>query len=213
MSLTGPASRGPSGRASLPPTWLHTVDLPIDPLPAGAPLFRVHRLGRDPVFFGPGGGVPPTYRFDSASGAFGVLYVALTLAGAVVETLLRNPARRMVDYPDVATRASSEIRAHRVLRLARLHGTGLQQIGCDNAISTGPYEPCGAWADALWAHPSAPDGIAFQSRHDSSEICLALFERPDLGLKAGSPTALIDQLPTISNLLSAHGKSITGLPP
>ena len=100
----------------------------------------------------------------------------------------------------------------RVLRFARLHGTGLQQIGCDNAISTGPYEPCGAWADALWAHPSAPDGIAFQSRHDSSEICLALFERPDLGLTAGSPTALIDQLPTISNLLGAYGKSITGLP-
>ena len=36
------------------------------------------------MFFGPGTGVPPTYRFDSASGAFGVLYIGLTLAGAVV---------------------------------------------------------------------------------------------------------------------------------
>ncbi|HEY3719235.1 MAG TPA: RES family NAD+ phosphorylase [Roseiarcus sp.] len=188
------------------------ADIPIDPLPAGVPVFRVHRLEHDPMFFGPGAGVPPTYRFDSSSGAFGVLYVGLTLAGAVVETLLRNPARRMVDYPDVVARAFSEIRARRILRLARLHGTGLQQIGCDNAISTGPYGPCGAWSDALWAHPSAPDGIAFQSRHDSSEICLALFERPDLGLEAAPATALIDQLPTISRLLIAYGKSITGLP-
>ena len=180
-------------------------------LPPGSPLFRVHRLEHDPIFFGPGAGIAPTYRFDSLSGGFGVLYVARSLTAALVETLLRNPARKMLAYREVAARASSNVHSSRDLRLV-CYGTGLQQVGCDNAISTGPYAPCGAWADALWAHPQEPDGIAFHSRYDSSEICLALFERPDLGLKAGPPTPLIDQLPAISHLLNAYGKSITGMP-
>jgi len=145
----------------------------------------------------------------SESGAFGVLYVGLSLTAAVVETLLRNPARKMVAYREVAARASSNVRSNRDLNLVRLYGSGLQQVGCDNAISTGPYEPCGAWADVLWAHPQRPDGAAFQSRHDSREICVALFERSDLDLNAEPPTPLIDQLPTIANLLSVYRKSIT----
>jgi RES domain len=206
------ATRGPSGQAPTPPAWLDITDLPVDVIPAGTPLIRVHRLTHNPIFFGPGAGIPPTYRFDSLSGAFGILYVGRSVAAAVVETLLRNPARKMVSYSAVAARASSDIRSIRDLRLVRLYGRGLQQVGCDNAISTGPYEPCGAWADALWRHPERPDGIAYQSRHDSSEICLVLFERSDLGLKAGSPERLVDQLPMISNLLSAYGKSMTGVP-
>jgi hypothetical protein len=212
LAAPAPAARGPSGRAPLPPVWLNTADIPIDVVPAGTPLNRVHRRTHGPIFFGPGAGNPATFRFDSPSGTFGVLYVSLNLAGALVETLLRNPARKMVAYPAIAARAFSIVRSSRDLRLVRLHGTGLQQVGCDNSISTGPYEPCGAWADAMWAHRSAPDGIAYQSRHDSGEICLALFERPDLGLTAGPTTPLLDRLPTIANLLSTYGKSVTDLP-
>jgi hypothetical protein len=181
-------------------------------VPAGTPLHRVHGLARGTIFFGPGAGSPPTYRFDSLIGAFGVLYVGFSLTGAVVETLLRNPARKMVSFPAIAGRASCELHSTRELRLVRLHGSGLQQVGCDNAISTGPYDACGAWADALWAHREAPDGIAFQSRHDPSAICIALFERPDLGLVASPSKRLTDQLSTIADLLSAYGKSVTDLP-
>jgi hypothetical protein len=145
-------------------------------------------------------------------GTFGVLYVGLGMAGALVETLLRNPARRMVDYTDIASRSLTLIRSRRDLDLVRLHGTGLQQLGCDNAISTGPYETCGAWADALWAHGSKPDGIAYQSRHDPGEICVALFERPDLALVPEPSTDLLDVLPTVANVLSSYGKSIC-IPP
>ena len=132
------ATRGPSGQAPTPPAWLDTTDLPVDVIPAGTPLIRVHRLTHNPIFFGPGAGIPPTYRFDSLSGAFGILYVGRSVAAAVVETLLRNPARKMVSYSAVAARASSDIRSIRDLRLVRLYGRGLQQVGCDNAISTGP---------------------------------------------------------------------------
>ena len=205
---TEAAARGPSGTAPLPPPWLAATTLPIHRVPAGTPLYRVHRAVHGAAFFGPGAGNPPTYRFDSPSGAFGVLYVGLGMAGAVVETLLRNPARAMVDYAEIAARALTLIDSGRDLDLVQLHGTGLQQLGCDNAISTGPYGPCGVWADALWAHGSRPDGIAYQSRHDPGEICLALFDRPDLALRPGPPVAL----PALANALSSYRKSICILP-
>ena len=212
MTPAPPPSRGPSGQAPLPPAWLATTSLPVAAIPAGTPLFRIHRSDRGPIFFGPGKGALPTYRFDSLTGAFGVLYVGLTLAVALVETILRNPVRRIVNYPDLAERASCTLVSTRDLRVVRLHGMGLQAVGCDNSISTGPYDVCGAWADELWAHSDAPDGIAYQSRHDSGQICLALFERPDLRLRALDSVPLTDQLPTISAILSTYGKSIIGVP-
>ena len=204
--------RGPPGRAPLPPVWLPTASLPVDSLAAGTTLSRIHRRGRDPIFFGPGAGQLPTYRFDSLTGAFGVLYVGLSLGVAVAETLLRNPSRRIVSYPDLAERLSCNLVSARDLRVARLHGTGLQAVGCDNSISTGPYDVCGAWADALWAHRDVPDGIAYQSRHDSGQICLALFERPDLQLQASDPVPLTRRLAEISAILGGYGKSIIDVP-
>lgn len=206
------SARGPSGQAPKPPPWLATTHLPIERIPAGTRLVRVHRRDRDPIFFGPGPGVPPTYRFDSPTGRFGVLYVGLGLAVALAETLLRNPARRMVAFADLAARASCDLTSARDLRLASLHDAGLQAVGCDNAISTGPYDPCGAWADALWSHPDQPDGIAYRSRHDPAQLCLALFQRPDLHLQAADPVPLIRQLPNVAAILAAYGKSITDVP-
>lgn len=173
---------------------------------------RVHRTEHHPIFFGPGPGAPPTYRFDSASGSFGVLYVAFRFAGALVETLSRNPRRKMVAQADIEARASSVVRCRRALRVVQLHSAGLQILGLDNSISTGPYEPCGAWADALWAHPDAPDGLAFRSRHDPDQICLAIFERAGSGFDAEPAVRLVDRLPEIANILGAYGKSILPTP-
>jgi hypothetical protein len=205
-------ARGPRGSAPPPPPSLHEHPLPLDIIPAGTVLHRIHRSALPPLFFGPGAGNLPTYRFDSLSGAFGVLYVGRSLAAAIAETLLRNPARRMVAYRELALRSASEVRPASDLRLVRLYADGLQRVGTTNAVSTGPYGPCGRWADALWAHPDMPDGIAYQSRHDSGEICLAIFDRPRPAFAVGATVALADRLPMLAALLARYGKSISGAP-
>ena len=202
------APRGPSGLAP-PPEWLTDISLPIDEIQAGQVLHRVHRSSLGPIFFGPGFNVPPTNRFDSAGGRFGVLYAGLTLRGALAETLVRNPQRLMVAMADIVGRSVSGLVSDRPLRIVRLYGPGLQKVGADNSISTGPYEPCGLWSDALWDHPDRTDGLAYQSRHDSSEICLAIFEKADVRLKAKGTHALSNMLGDVAAVLDSYGKSVS----
>jgi hypothetical protein len=76
-------------------------------------------------------------------------YIAFSVEGAIVETVVRNPERNYVDNVDLITRARSELRSNRDLRLVKMYGDGLAPLGTNNAISTGPYEPCAAWSDAL----------------------------------------------------------------
>jgi hypothetical protein len=209
MAAKHEKQRGPSGAAPLPPAWLHERPLPIDALPAGTVLHRIHRSTFSPIFFGPGKDVPPINRFDSASGRFGVLYLGLSLKGALAETILRNPQRLMVAASEITGRAVTELSVQRDLRLVRMHGKGLQVLGTDNAISTGPYEPCGLWSDALWDHPDMPDGLAYQSRHDPAEICIALFERPNLPIDVQETRPLTAMLSDVAALLDRYGKSIS----
>ena len=201
--------RGPRGAAPPPPTWLSGIRLPIEVLPAGTVFHRIHRMTFEPVFFGPGAGVPPTYRFDSGSGQFGVLYVGLSCAGAIAETLLRNPNRLMVAAAEIADRAATELICRRAVRVVKLYGAGLQNVGTDNAISTGPYEPCGLWSDALWSHSDSPDGIAYQSRHDSDELCIAFFQRPDMEFEVKATRPLMTMLNEVAALLDRYGKSLS----
>ena len=201
--------RGPSGASPLPPAWLPTTRLPLLRLPAQSSLVRVHRLEHHAVFFSSGTGRAPVGRFDSPGGAFGVLYLAHSLDGAFAETVLRNPQRRLVDPSEITGRAVSVLRLSRATRLVDLRGAGLQALGTDNAISTGPYGPCGAWADALHAHPDAPDGIAYPSRHDPDQRCVALFSRPALTLDILSgPTPLADLPDVVAGLLRRYGKGL-----
>jgi hypothetical protein len=202
-------TRGAAGTAPPPPAWLGSKRVPVDLLPAGTVLHRIHHASLEPVFFGPGAGVPPTDQFDSASSRFGVLYVGLSRAGAVAETLLRNPQRLMVATSEIADRAATDLVCRRELRVAKLYGSGLPAVGTDNAISTGPYESCGLWSDALWDHPDKPDGVAYQSRHDSNEICLALFERPGMTFDIPSTKPLTAMLHEVAALLDAYGKSLS----
>ncbi|PXW50274.1 RES domain-containing protein [Chelatococcus asaccharovorans] len=172
-------------------------------------LHRVHRSSLDPIFFGPGRNVPATNRFDSASGRFGVLYAGLTRRGALAETLLRNPQRLMVAMTDIVGRSVSGLVSSRPMRMVRLYGSGLQAVGTDNSISTGPYEPCGLWSDALWDHPDRPDGLAYQSRHDSSEICVVIFEKANVRLQATGTQSLSSMLGDVAAVLDSYGKSVS----
>lgn len=203
------ASGGPTGAARPPPPWLPGVKLPLNVHEANTALLRVHRTALAPIHFSPGEGQPPAGRFDSAAGEFGVLYLALTLDGAFVETILRNPDRRLVGLQDIAARSVTVLAAARDLRLVRMHGAGLQALGVDNSVTTGPYEPCGRWADALFAHPDRPDGIAYASRHDPDQVCIALFSRSDLGLSPASPSVpLAEMMMEVAAILRRYGKGL-----
>lgn len=209
MSL---APRGPTGAAPLPPADLSTRDLPIWRVTAGEPLYRVHSSRRGPIFFGPGAGNLPTYRFDSLSGRFGVLYAAPAPDAAMIETLLRQPQRLTVDYSEIQERSLTTLHAGRDLRLVSAIGNNLSRLGTTAALSTGPYDPCGAWSDALFDHPAAPDGILFCSRHNPNEPCIALFERTDFALVTSNTTPLPAMLRKVGALLDHHGKSLFGAP-
>ena len=187
-------------------------DLPIRAVAAGEPLYRVHRSHHDPVIFGPGAGNPPAYRFDSISGRFGVLYVAPGPDAALIETLLRQPQRLTVDYSEIRDRNLSTLRADRDLRLVSATGNDLSRLGTTAALSTGPYDPCGAWSDAFFDHPAVPDGILFCSRHNPDELCIALFERKNLAFAISSTTPLPAMLTEVGTLLDRHGKSLFGAP-
>ena len=200
--------RGPAGTAAPPPDWLAGASLPLTVFATGT-LLRIHREDRSPLFFSPGPDCPPTGRFDSATGRFGVMYLALTFEGAFAETVLRNPARRLVAMGEIAGRSLAFIAAARPLRLVQMHGAGLQRLGADNAVTTGPYEPCGLWADALFAHSDAPDGIAYASRHDPEQVCVALFSRPDLALETTHESlALTDLSTAVAAVLRRYGKGL-----
>ena len=109
----------------------------------------------------------------------------------------------------IMDRAATELVCRRDLRVVTLYSSGLQAVGTDNAISTGPYEPCGLWSDAFWDHPDQPDGIVYQSRRDARELCLALFARPDLSFDIKSTKPLTAMLHQIAVLLDGYGKSLS----
>jgi hypothetical protein len=185
------------------------LSLPIREFPDDVNFSRIHRTSHAPIFFSPGKGRPPVGRFDSAAGAFGVLYCAETFSGAFIETVLRNPARQLIGMADIESRSVAVIGTSRTTRLVDLQGSGLQQLGLDSSIFTGPYENCGLWTDALFQHPEHPDGILYRSGHDPSQTCVALFERSDLGVTLASDSLPLTRLLSeIGELLRRYGKAL-----
>lgn len=158
-----------------PPADLAKRELPLVPWLAAMPLYRVHPANRDPIYYGPR--KPPTQRFDDPDSRFGTLYVGANLEIAFVETLLRNPQLRMVAMSEVASRRWSILQAASAMRLVDFAGPGLNALGTDNGVNTGPYTISRAWAAALHAHPAKPDGILYVSRHNPAHRCIAMFGR------------------------------------
>lgn len=202
-------TRGPTEPAPFPPADLASRSLPLLQWESRTTVVRVHRRIHGPIHFSPGPDKPPLGRFDSASGRFGVLYAAQAFEGAFVETLVRNPARALISLAEIEARALSIITIQGEMQLVDLTGPGLSQLGLDARFLSGPYDPCGAWADALHDHPSQPGGIVYPSRFDPSQLCVALFARlePHLEL-ATDPVPLSEMLPDIALTLDRYGKAL-----
>lgn len=188
-----------------PPKDLAIRSLPLVTVPRDAVWYRVHRSAQGPLHFGPRN--PPDNRFDDPAGRFGTLYLGATLEVAFVETLLRNPALRVVSMAEVAARRWVAVRAGRDLRLVDFCGPGLSAVGTTGGVNTGPHRVSRAWAAALHAHPDTPDGITYWSRHDPSLRCGAFFDRPGLTVSASDGRPF--DLAWLAATLRAYGKVLT----
>jgi hypothetical protein len=196
MATMAPPNPGP-----LPPPDFASRDLPLEEIPAGARLIRIHQTHLGPLFFGATGG----NRFDDPNKTYGVCYLAKTLEGAFAETCLRSVGARFVAMTFMEARSVSAIAVKAKLRLLSLHGPGLTQIGATGAVTSGPHVIAQQWSRAIHDHPDAIDGIAYRSNHDNAEICVALFDRVKSRLAPVGPEPLAADRVRLAALL-AHYK-------
>lgn len=120
-------------------------------------------------------------RFNAPDETYGVLYAARRPHGAFAESFLRTAGRRVVDPGLLARKGLVELEVLRPLNLVEFDGRRLAPLGATAAVPHGdpPYGNAQSWSKALREHPEAPDGIAYTSRHDPSELCYAIFGSPD----------------------------------
>ncbi|HEX8693746.1 MAG TPA: RES family NAD+ phosphorylase [Longimicrobium sp.] len=189
----------------LPPDDLRGRELPVEVVPAGESLHRIHRGEHGAIWFGPAPGRPPEFRFDAPRGEYRVCYLGATPEASFVETFLRWPARRFIAMEELAARSLATVAVLRDLRLVSLHGPALVRMGATAEAASGDYALSRAWALALWEHPSAPDGIAYRCRHDDSVFAIALYDRAAAAIEPRSSTPLDRQLTLLGRLARRYG--------
>src|SRR5208337_645603 len=89
----------------------------------------------------------------------------------------------------------SAIALTRARHLARLDGNRLADLGCTAEITHGglPYDLPQSWSKARHGHPMILNGIAYRSRRDDNEVCLAIFDRAQDALVVKSRQPNLDQ--------------------
>jgi hypothetical protein len=179
--------------------------LPTRTLKVGQRLYRICRIDRHPLWFGPGEGNPPKYRFDSPDGSYGVCYLARTPIGAFVEAFMRDPAPldgegRLLAFSELAARHCVEVELASPLRFGVLRGRGLSWRGLTAAISSSAiYGESRAVSAGVHAEPTNLAGIEYRCRHDDDEIAYAIFDRASSRLKVieGSAVSCVDIADTL----------------
>ncbi|HYD86017.1 MAG TPA: RES family NAD+ phosphorylase [Vitreimonas sp.] len=190
----------------LPSDWLARESLPVIEVSA---LFRVHRSEHHPIFFGPPKNAAPAGRFNCVCNCFRALYAAENFNGALVEGLIRNPGRRYVDPREIRMRSYSSLACSRPLRLIRLFGGGLQQVGSDATVVSGPHEHSRIWSKALWAHGEEADGIAYHARHDDELLCYAIWCRAERFIEVENTRPLSPADCEVTDALIRYNKILT----
>lgn len=182
--------------------------LSVRSLGAGAILHRAHGVGVGVIFFGPGKGRAPAYRFDSPDGSYGVCYLGLSEEAAFVEGVLHQPvSRRVFSEASLAARAIATVRIEENIRAVRLYGKYLIGNGADAAVVHGDdYQGLSQpWSKAVHAHADQVDGILYTARHDDSVMALVLFERAAHKIRAGSSQPLSGSDLRTLRLLDRYG--------
>lgn len=166
-------------------------------------LWRIHQARFEPIFFGRTG----LSRFDDPRCRFGVLYTGATLECAVVETLAWTTGRVVVTNDTLAARRLCQIWPNPHLRLVDLAGPGLTELGADGRLATGSHRLAQRWSRWLYGHPEAPDGLLYRSRHDPSQLAVAVYDRALNRLLSADQGGLLDpsNAPGVARALDRYG--------
>jgi hypothetical protein len=143
---------------ALPPHDL--AGFPEHLLPAGTPLFRVHRAVRGPWWFSSDG----SGRFDLAPPR-GTCHLAAEPIGAFLE-VFRDV--HLIDPRDVTARRLSRLELPRPLRLADCTAARSRGFGVTAALHATPeYSRVHTWAAAFAG--AGLDGVRYRVSHDPSQ--------------------------------------------
>lgn len=218
-------------RTPAPP---ESPDYLIAEIPAGTAWYRLYPLQVagvavvDPLWFGPGAGQPPAWRFDDPGpgvahpgapapaadalpdvGHFDVCYFGTTPEAAFVETFLRRrgrPGRKDVGLADRDARRLATVHVSAPLRLVDLRGPGLARAHLDASVATvRDYRLPQAVARVVWRHPGRYAGIVYHARHDPSCHAVALFDRTRATLAVTRIERLDDDLPRLLAWAERYG--------
>jgi hypothetical protein len=183
-----------------PPADFRARDLPLERVPAGTSLVRIHRTDRGALYFG----VTGTNRFDDPQSAYGVCDFALTHEGAFAETCLRDVGAPFVATSFLSARSFARIEVIEGLRLVTVHGPGLARLGATSVVTGGDHGFAQTWSRAIHEHPASPDGLLYRANHDNGEICAALFERCSNKLRAGASEPILSDRERLGGLLDRY---------
>jgi hypothetical protein len=140
----------------------------------------------DPLYFGKG----KDNRFDDPAGAYGVLYLALNLSTALMESAFhkhkwwRTGARRKITLSEVQSRMVRIVGVANDLTLcdlvtegaaARAFGLNAAQLSIRRYSSTRALSGRIAALDTIGGPPF--DGILYPSHNNPGGRCIALFDR------------------------------------
>lgn len=164
-----------------PPADLASRKAGLVTIAAGTVLHRFYTAKFDPVYFD----TSDLGRFNAPDASYGVLYCAEANLGALAETFLRKPGRRIIDPGLLETKGYSRLVALADLSLISMAGPGLAIVGATAEVTSSgpPYLVPQSWSRALRAHPVGGHGIAYRSRHDDDQICYALFDTAAAAIK------------------------------
>ena len=120
------------------------------------PFFRTHGIKRGPLSPGNTG----LNRFDAPDASYGVLYLGCDAHCAFIETFAHASGTRTITTAALKSRALSQLKPTRPLRLIDLAGLALRA----------PLR-----YKALHDHPAQVDGLLYPSRLDPSRRAVAFF--------------------------------------
>jgi hypothetical protein len=196
------------------------------PVTAGTRLFRIHRISQHHGASDFNHTVPSSDsgggRFDTLDAAYGHLYAALSVPGAVAEALLRGEraptaTSRLIPRLQLAGLGLSELELVRPVDLVSLRGADVGQV-CQTSWLTkcepSSYGITRRWGAAIRRWASWGGGFVWRARLDEEQLALVLYSDripPGTVVQAGDtlPIDSADGLELVIALLADHNVTVS----